>query len=270
MVRSQLSLLGKYADAFRALINTTVQSVPKTIKELLLLNSGDDWNFLCAAMDIIGDSSEAIDNVLRFGLSGPTKHDDIGEKYLRLYGLLSAVYVQEEAALTICRVMGVGDYKHRKAQVETLDIRQLRNKIASHGTAYRNSKTNITEAYVPLRYEIGDTEVTAVNNTSSRHEKTNITQAVTDHLYLIIDILDGAIEKSINTFYRGQNDKKKKPLEGLKDLRIEKSGGMVWVTPGGPKIIITFAGAPQAAQPRAGRSRAKPRRRNGTPPRGAD
>src|ERR1700731_3985821 len=100
MMQPALPLLDKYANAFRELINATVQCSPKPLKELLRLNSSADWEFLCAAMDIIGDASTAIDNVQRFGLSGPTKHNDTGEKYLRLYGMLSAAYIQQEAILT--------------------------------------------------------------------------------------------------------------------------------------------------------------------------
>jgi hypothetical protein len=47
MVQSALHLLGKYADAFRELINVTIQSSPKTVKALLRLNSSDDWDFIC-------------------------------------------------------------------------------------------------------------------------------------------------------------------------------------------------------------------------------
>jgi hypothetical protein len=133
-------------------------------------------------MDIIGDASTAIDNVQRFGLSGPTKHDDMGEKYLRLYGMLSAVYIPQEAILTIYCIMCVGNFKGMRMKFESLEIRQLRHKLSSHGTAYLNNKTNITEAYVPLRYEIGDTDVTAVNNTSSCREKINLKEAIETHL----------------------------------------------------------------------------------------
>jgi hypothetical protein len=45
-------------------------------------------------MDIVGDASLAMYNFAEFSLDGPTKYEDTGERYLRLYGLLSAVYIQ--------------------------------------------------------------------------------------------------------------------------------------------------------------------------------
>jgi hypothetical protein len=82
-------LLEKYLSAFRDLINVKVFESDKSVKELLRLNTRADWEFLCAAMDIIADASAAILHVQMFGLSGPTKYDDMGERYLRLYGCLA-------------------------------------------------------------------------------------------------------------------------------------------------------------------------------------
>jgi hypothetical protein len=45
------------------------------------------------AMDVIGDAALALKNFLRFSLDGPTRYEDLGERYLRLYGLLSATYL---------------------------------------------------------------------------------------------------------------------------------------------------------------------------------
>ena len=50
-----------------------------SIKHLLKLNKDSDFDFLIAAMDIIGDASEAISHFQQFGLSGPTKYNDLGE-----------------------------------------------------------------------------------------------------------------------------------------------------------------------------------------------
>jgi hypothetical protein len=239
------NLLEKYASEFRALVNARVQGSDKSVRELLRLSREGDWNFLCAAMDIIGDASSAIGHIARFGLSGPTKYDDLGEKYLRLYGLLSATYVQQEAVLEVYRIMSVGDYKKAKSGVEALQIRKLRHKLSSHGTAYK-SEAGTLEAYAPLRFEIRDNSVTAVNFTkvltSTIMEPVNITEAIGAHSELLIELLDSTIEKSIETLFKGQDDKKPKHRENLKHLRIEREGGLVMKTVGGPTIIINFIG----------------------------
>lgn len=52
----------------------------------------DDWNILCSAMDVIGDTTLAIQNFLEEDMG-----DDGGENYLKLYGLLQAVFLQQDA-----------------------------------------------------------------------------------------------------------------------------------------------------------------------------
>jgi len=103
----ELLLLQKYSSAFREMINARVGGSERPLKKLLRLNNEADWEFLAAAMDIVDDASSAIDHVQRFGIGGPTKYEEIGEKYLRLYGLLSATYIQQRAILTIYRILNV-------------------------------------------------------------------------------------------------------------------------------------------------------------------
>jgi hypothetical protein len=235
-------LLEKYLSAFRYLINVKVFESDKSVKELLHLNTRDDWEFLCAAMDIIADASAAILHVQKFGLSGPTKYDDMGERYLRLYGLLSAIYIQQEAALQLYRIFGVGNYAAMKEQVEGLELRHLRHKIASHGVQYKNRRGGGIEAYVPHRFEIRNTTITAINYTSSKHEKIDLGEAIKAHMDLLISMLDATFEKSIKTLYKGQADKQGRHKVKLDDLRREKRGDVVLEMQGGQKFIITFVG----------------------------
>jgi hypothetical protein len=137
---SALDLLHKYASTFRTMINSKVWGSKSSIKHLLRLNKDSDWDFLTAAMDIIDDASAAIADVERFGLSGPTKYNELGERYLRLYGLLSATYIQQQSALTIHKLMNVSDYKATRAKFQALKIRALRHKLSSHGTDYFNEE----------------------------------------------------------------------------------------------------------------------------------
>jgi hypothetical protein len=48
------------------------------------------WNQLCAAMDTIEDTDAAVDAYVRHDF--PT---DTGEKYLRIYGILQGLYLQQ-------------------------------------------------------------------------------------------------------------------------------------------------------------------------------
>src|SRR5579864_548231 len=238
---SALELLGKYSATFRRMINSKVWGSDETIKQLLKLNKNEDWDFLTAAMDIVDDASSAIGNVQRFGLSGPTKYDETGEKYLRLYGLLSATYIQQQSILTIYRIMNVPDPKKLKEKFDALKIRELRHKLSSHSTDYINLEANVMEAYVPLRLDLRDNEVTAVQYSYPvNHDKINILDAIESHTRLMIDTMDEVIEKSIGTIFKGHDKKQAEFSEQLSDLRIEKHGGFVLGSGTGSKIVDTF------------------------------
>jgi hypothetical protein len=236
-----LSLLHEYASIFRKIVNSQVLGSNDTVQHLLKLTDEKEWHFLTAAMDIIDDASEAIGHVQRFGLSGPTKYNEFGEKYLRLYGLLSATYIQQESILTIYKTMSNADCKKMKERVYQLQMRQLRNKLSAHGTDYREGNT--TKAYVPLRLTLTDDNVTAVRYTPPFNEEhVNLADAIDHHTQLMIDALDMISDNLINTLFEQDKGKQQEFLQELSDLRIQKAGGLVYKGPEGvPRIVITFS-----------------------------
>lgn len=60
------------------------------------------WNKLCSAMDIVGDTSLAIEWYLSKGMGSSD-----GEKYLKLYGLLQAIYLQQDAITALQDVVSI-------------------------------------------------------------------------------------------------------------------------------------------------------------------
>jgi hypothetical protein len=240
-----LTLIHKYASTFREAINAKVRNSEDAIRNSLKLNSSADWDFLCAAMDIIDDASAAIDHVQQYGLSGATKYNNVGEKYLRLYGLLSATYIQQQSALTIFRIMNVPDPKKAKEKFDSLEIRALRHKLSAHSTDYLNKDTGEKEAFVPIRFDLGDTQISYANHTASmQNKKINLTAAIEAHSRLMIDVLDTILDKTIKTIFKGHEKKQQEFNEKLSDLRTERDGGLVFGGVGPmPKIIVTFVGS---------------------------
>lgn len=241
---SPLGLLHKYASLFRKMINTKVRSSERSIEDLLRLNSQSDWDFLTSAMDIVDDASAAIGHVQEYGLGGPTKYDDLGEKYLRLYGLLSATYIQQQSIGTIYRIMNLPDPKTLKARFEALEIRDLRHKLSSHGTDFLDLATGSKQAFVPLRLNLNDgLSVTYVNyTTSSKHHRVDLAAAIDAHVKMMIDVMDSIIDKSMKTVFQKNSKHVAEITSELDDLRVEKAGGWVSKAEGGPKLIVTFVG----------------------------
>lgn len=86
----------------------------------------DDWNKLCVAMDTFEDALLALSDYLSYGLG---RNDE--ERYLRLYGVQQAVFLQQDAIKALFEVAGAlfpppgPDSAWKK-------IRELRNLTSGH------------------------------------------------------------------------------------------------------------------------------------------
>jgi hypothetical protein len=231
-------ILDTYSQAFRDLINVKVWSRDKSVREHLRLNKDDDWNFICTAMDITGDAGAAIENFLQFGLDGPTRYDEIGEKYLRLYGVLNATYIQQAAVLKLYKLTNAPELKEAKNQIESLQIRETRHKLGAHSIDYMDNTTKRIESYSPVRATLSGFICEYFNNETLSSKRVDLRRCLHEHLKVLIDLMDKIYEKTVNTLYRGENEKREEFLEKLKDLRIIKDGGLVATSTEGGKIVI--------------------------------
>lgn len=68
-------------------------------------------------MDIINDSLLGIESFCKYGVDGPTKYDDFGEKYIRLYGVLNATYIQQQSLLNLHRIANVPNIRELEGRV---------------------------------------------------------------------------------------------------------------------------------------------------------
>jgi len=183
MMNTRIELIDKYAHAFRDLINTKIRPSPHDIRQTLHLSKDEDWFFLCVSMNIVEDASTAILNFIKFGLNGPTKYDDVGEKYLRLYGLLSATYIQQQALLKLYQLMNVPpSLKKARELIDKLLIRSLRHKLGPHSTSYRSKAGNLIQAYVPVRSELRGFNCTYARNGRGNHVSVDLKEALNEHL----------------------------------------------------------------------------------------
>ncbi len=233
-----VKVLDEYSRAFRDLINEKVLPSKKSIKETLRLNKDDDWNFLCSAMDIIGGSSAALENFLRFGLDGPTRYNDVGEKHLRLYGALNATYMQQKALLKLYKLTNAPDLKETQAQIHSLGIREVRNKFGAHSIDFsKDRKTKQTESYAPAEVSLSGFRFQFFNQTTKKVEEVDLQESLDEHLKAVINSLDCICEKTINTLYRGDQKHLDEWNKKLEILRIKKGGGIVAPLPNGSKLV---------------------------------
>lgn len=117
----------KYTQEIRDFIN-------KPREQFNLLRNHKFWNQLCSSLDVIEDSDLAIAAYINseFGT-------DDGEKYLRLYGVLQALFMQQDAVINMCESLGCQNDLTTHPKLK--EIRDIRNDSIGHPTKRRNYKS---------------------------------------------------------------------------------------------------------------------------------
>ncbi len=93
-----------------------------------LLQRSEDWNKLCSALDVIGDTE--------LGLAAYMSHPavtDTGLSYLYVYGALQLLQTQQDAVEQVCRALGLKPHASPKIP----EVREVRSNAVGHPPAQR-------------------------------------------------------------------------------------------------------------------------------------
>jgi hypothetical protein len=108
-------------------INAIRDFINNPRRQYRLLKNEPLWFQLCSSLDVIGDTQLAIDSYGAGEFGG--SH---GARYLAVYGLLQALFVQQHAVRDLCESLGIpqtiGNYPKLK------DIAEIRNDSVGHPT----------------------------------------------------------------------------------------------------------------------------------------
>ncbi|MCX5801286.1 MAG: hypothetical protein NTX17_07870 [Candidatus Eisenbacteria bacterium] len=94
-------------------------------KQYALLQSQAAWNMLCSCLDLIGDTGLALDAYVKH-----EEAENYGGKYLLIYGVLQALFLQQDAVENLCEALKL-DYTPDPLLNE---IREIRNDSTGHPT----------------------------------------------------------------------------------------------------------------------------------------
>lgn len=247
-MNTSIDVLNSYANAFRRLVNEKVSSrspnpgAGRSIKQSLKLNKQSDWDFLSTSMDIVGDASNAIRNFLKFGLDGPTRYNDVGERYLRLYGVLTATYIQQQAVLKLYKLMNVPKPKDIKKKLDALEIRTLRHKLASHGTDYQEVTDENIETFIPIQITVRGFDCCYFDNLKNTEHHIDLEKEIEKHCRLLTSVLDSVYAKAVQSWYKNQMSKIAELNQNLEELRIQGSGSLVIRMTNLPHAVIQTMG----------------------------
>ncbi len=132
----------------------------------------DDWHTLCAAMDALGDTALALQEFETNGLGLLP-----GERYLRLYGFMQAIFLQQDAIKKVAdllrtRPLVIPDHTGWS------ELRELRNLSAGHPLENTRNKPGTTKRVFVSRPSISESSVTLMvwdkNESASKFLHVNI------------------------------------------------------------------------------------------------
>jgi len=150
------------------------------------IKTDSDWNMLCSAMDLLEDTECAKENYLKFGLSGPTKYNEVGEKYLRLYGILNAIYLQKDAIISLLKYCDLPNIKKEKEFIENIKIVKFRHIAGSHTLNYKdysNKNSSNKNSYLITRMSLDYGTISF--RSGDKFEEINLKEALFEYNKLI-------------------------------------------------------------------------------------
>lgn len=117
-IQAAIKRVSELEDAVREHINTHRHQVE-------LLNDNMTWNQICSSLDVIGDSLLAIQSYI----DNPFP-SDTGLRYIFTYGILQALFLQQDAIAHLAEALGV---VYKRSQTLS-KIRRVRNAAIGHPT----------------------------------------------------------------------------------------------------------------------------------------
>lgn len=238
-----------YEQVLRELINAI--SIPlepwsvDRICSLFGIKPEQGWQRLTSALDLLGDTENAKTNFNRFGLQGPTRYDDVGEKYLRLYGVLNAVWQQFSALKTLGNVFDVPSRFKREAVLGGLTIVDLRHVAGSHTLDHQRKGAKCNDkrsSYMVSQHSLNTDELTVLDD-QNNFKKYPLKELLREWDMAVTDYL-GEIAQVVHE--RLTEPGSKHAAETAHEIALlekEARGAMVTRMPDGSTVIYEVGGS---------------------------
>lgn len=184
-----METIEKYTERIREFIN-------ESKKQYVLLKNKDLWSQLCSCLDVIEDSQFAIEAypTIQFGTND-------GVNYLSLYGLLQALFLQQDAIDNLCESLKIPDTIYNYPRL--IEIREIRHNSIGHPTKInRGKEKNKLPSYHfisrPSLCSNSFTLLSCYSDGENKFRDITITDLITDQKEHISRILEQIITKLEN------------------------------------------------------------------------
>lgn len=176
-----------------------------------------DWKRYRACVDLLDDTEYAIVSAFEYQLGDVTNNNkDVGERYIRLYGILNAVYLQMNAYKELSKLLNFADPEKLMLNFERLSIYRLRNMAGAHTTDYRFDKVDIenypdakkSNSFRIVQSDLSPTgDKIVVLDENDNLLEFNLLQTLTEYESLVRRLLVQLINHTINTLVHKREDK---------------------------------------------------------------
>lgn len=170
-------------------------SFRQKVREVFRFDSEDGWIFLISSLDVISDTQIAITHFLNNRINNGGIGYNIGERYLKLYGILSAVYIQKNAFLKLCELFKVENKSLIQRDLNALAIVFLRHSISAHPTNFA-SDSGVT-AFKIDRISVSDEGKISIRDANNKVEIFNLFDCIFDYQSKVEDLFRKILEKQL-------------------------------------------------------------------------
>jgi len=202
-------------------IHGTTEFDEKIQKKLKFAKKSDPLG-LRSCIDLIEDTEQAIIYFCKYGLQKFDRkiNHDLGEMYLKLYGILNAIYLQADAIIELYELLKVKEKGKIRNQLKSLEIFEIRNIVAAHTTTFiKNEKDS------KIRFRISQStidekcEYLLVVDEYEESKEFNLYDSIIMYNRISDEFLFNACYKYTNSLF---NSAPSKAIEILKWFGIEK------------------------------------------------
>lgn len=174
---------------FYSAIESVREKIERGEKYYALLNDKPKWNQYCASLYAIEDAQCAIEAYTSYEF--PT---DIKGKYLYIYGLLQALFLQQDAANGISTALLGKKIDFKQEYPSLFEIREIRNDTVGHPTRRGQANCN-NQAYIQIvqmsmsRQGFNYATYRAVNDYKFEEKYVNLTKCIKEQSESVLSIL---------------------------------------------------------------------------------
>jgi len=224
----------------------TVQDQIKQIREYIndphkhyrLRQNKPLFSQLCSSLDVIGDTEQAIT-----AFESEEFGDSTASHYLAVYGLIQAIYVQQDAVNNLCEALAIPENTKNYPKLE--ENRYIRHETVGHPTKKDKPKSKPISYHHISRASLGPTGfdmLSLYNDGTFSHKHINISDLVSEqkkYISAILSTLTGRLkteekahkemfrmEKLVNLLPHGMDYEFEKVFDGISILSNRKNGAI--------------------------------------------